>query len=169
MTDAPERIWLTSFTKDQYGARLGRGTVSDLDHNPNPDYPEYSRADIHAEAIEAAEQRGYARGIEAAVEKVQELAAAIQGDADAVLKTHPQIGEDRAEYADDLRDLIKELRAISPTPPAPVTVQAAAQVILREIDRMREANEPIGKYLGFFFGTGGGMIALRALAEHEGG
>jgi|GEM_PF-2798303 len=66
-----------------------------------------------AEALEAAEQRGYARGIEAAVKKVQELAAAIQGDADAVMQKHPQIGEDRAEYADDLRDLIKELRALA--------------------------------------------------------
>lgn len=74
MTDAPERIWLTSFTKDQYGARLGRGTVSDLDHNPNPDYPEYSRADIHAEVIEAAEQRGYARALEAAATEMDTAA-----------------------------------------------------------------------------------------------
>jgi hypothetical protein len=41
---APERIWLTGFAKDQYGARLGRGTVSDLDHGV--EYPEYVRADL---------------------------------------------------------------------------------------------------------------------------
>lgn len=43
--EAPERIWLINFVKDGYGARLGRGTISDLDHSPNPDYPEYVRAD----------------------------------------------------------------------------------------------------------------------------
>lgn len=25
MTEAPERIWLTNFHKDEYGAKLGRG------------------------------------------------------------------------------------------------------------------------------------------------
>ena len=45
MSEAPERIWLTGFVKDEYGARLGRGTISDLDHGQNPDYPEYVRAD----------------------------------------------------------------------------------------------------------------------------
>lgn len=51
MTDAPDRIWLTNFVKDQYGARLGSGTVSDLDHGDNPDYPEYVRADLFEEMI----------------------------------------------------------------------------------------------------------------------
>lgn len=46
MTDAPERIWLTSFVKVQYGAKLGRGHISDLNHSP--DYPEYIRADLAA-------------------------------------------------------------------------------------------------------------------------
>lgn len=59
MTDeAPKEIWLTGFTKDQYGARLGHGTVSDLDHKDNPDYPKYLRADhalaLVAEAYEVA-------------------------------------------------------------------------------------------------------------------
>lgn len=61
MSEAPERIWLTSFVKDQYGARLGHGTISDLDHSSNPDYPEYTRTDtipdpaaIWREAMEAA-------------------------------------------------------------------------------------------------------------------
>ena len=43
---APERIWLTNFHKDEYGAKLGRGVISDLDHGDNPDYPEYIRADL---------------------------------------------------------------------------------------------------------------------------
>ena len=59
--EAPERIWLTNFVKDGYGARLGRGTISDLDHSPNPDYPEYVRIDL----VEAAEQQGYASAMEA--------------------------------------------------------------------------------------------------------
>jgi len=53
-TKAPERIWLTGFHKDQYGARLGRGSVSDLDHSPNPDYPEYIRHDLHLSLVAAA-------------------------------------------------------------------------------------------------------------------
>ena len=53
-TKAPERIWLTGFHKDQYGARLGRGTISDLDHSPNPDYPEYIRHDLHLSLVAAA-------------------------------------------------------------------------------------------------------------------
>jgi len=57
MTEAPERIWLTGFVKDEYGARLGRGTVSDLDHSPNPDYPEYIHEDAHRDQIEAAVKR----------------------------------------------------------------------------------------------------------------
>ena len=44
MSELPERIWLTNFVKDQYGARLGRGAVSDLDHGS--EYPEYRRADL---------------------------------------------------------------------------------------------------------------------------
>jgi hypothetical protein len=52
MSEAPERIWLTGFIKDEYGARLGRGTISDLDHGQNPDYPEYVRAD-RIEELEA--------------------------------------------------------------------------------------------------------------------
>jgi hypothetical protein len=52
MSEAPERIWLTGFVKDEYGARLGRGTISDLDHGQNPDYPEYVRAD-RIEELEA--------------------------------------------------------------------------------------------------------------------
>ena len=54
MSEAPERIWLTGFVKDEYGARLGRGTVSDLDHSPNPDYPEYIRADLVEAAVKRA-------------------------------------------------------------------------------------------------------------------
>lgn len=54
MTNTPERIWLTSFVKEEYGARLGRGQVSDLDHSPNPDYPEYIRADLMEELLVAA-------------------------------------------------------------------------------------------------------------------
>ena len=52
MSELPERIWLTGFVKDEYGARLGRGTISDLDHGQNPDYPEYVRAD-RIEELEA--------------------------------------------------------------------------------------------------------------------
>ena len=52
MSEAPERIWLTGFVKDEYGARLGRGTISDLDHGQNPDYPEYVSAD-RIEELEA--------------------------------------------------------------------------------------------------------------------
>jgi hypothetical protein len=49
----PERIWLTSFLKEEYGARLGRGTISDLDHGPNPDYPGYIRADLAPDPLGA--------------------------------------------------------------------------------------------------------------------
>ena len=48
MTDAPETIWLTHFLKDNYGAKLGRGTISDLDHGT--EYPAYRRADLEAPA-----------------------------------------------------------------------------------------------------------------------
>ena len=67
MTDAPERFWLTNFTKDQYGARLGRGTVSDLDHNQNPDYPEYIRKDL------STYDAGFAEGIKAAKKEYRRL------------------------------------------------------------------------------------------------
>jgi len=60
-TKAPERIWLTGFHKDQYGARLGRGTISDLDHSPNPDYPEYIRHDLHLSFVAAAYEDAIAK------------------------------------------------------------------------------------------------------------
>jgi hypothetical protein len=65
-----------------------------------------------AEAIEAAEQRGYARGIKAAVEKMRRLSGKLD-----ILAC-----EDVLQIADDLS-------ALSPTPPAPapVTVQEAAR------------------------------------------
>jgi len=46
MSDAPETIWLTHFLKDNCGAKLGRGTISDLDHGT--EYPAYRRADLEA-------------------------------------------------------------------------------------------------------------------------
>jgi len=117
MTDAPNRHNDTGRNKILIGA------VRKLDEIINRHDPEidvavnagvWNALDQLCHSLEtAAERRGYARGIEAAVKKVQELAAAIQGDADAVMQKHPQIGEDRAEYADDLRDLIKELRALA--------------------------------------------------------
>jgi hypothetical protein len=64
MSDAPDRIWLTGFIKDNYGSRLGRGTVSDLDHSPNPDYPEYIRADLHRAEVDAAVKRAIAEATE---------------------------------------------------------------------------------------------------------
>jgi hypothetical protein len=60
MTKAPERIWLTTFVKDEHGAKLGRGTVGDLNHWPNPDYPEYVQID-HALALVAAERKACAK------------------------------------------------------------------------------------------------------------
>ena len=64
MTDstnnAPERIWLTNFVKEGYGARLGRGTISDLDHGPNPDYPEYIRADLAPDPLRAVKVKSLA-------------------------------------------------------------------------------------------------------------
>ena len=51
MSDAPETIWLTNFVKDQCGARLGKGTISDLEHGP--DYPKYRRAKAAEQALAA--------------------------------------------------------------------------------------------------------------------
>lgn len=58
-----------------------------------------------AEAIEAAEQRGYARGIKAAVEKMRRLSGKLD-----ILAC-----EDVLQIADDLS-------ALSPTPPAPAAM-----------------------------------------------
>jgi hypothetical protein len=62
----------------------------------------YIRADIHDAAIEAAEQRGYARGIESGVAK-------LRLDAD-----NGDISSGAAQWA------IDTIRALSPTPPMPV-------------------------------------------------
>jgi hypothetical protein len=48
MNDAPETIWLTGFYKEEYGGRIGRGTVTDLDHSSSPEYPAYRRDDLPA-------------------------------------------------------------------------------------------------------------------------
>jgi hypothetical protein len=108
MTDAPERIVVAKCYQfkepDDFYVCHPR-----LQH---PAGVEYIRADIHAEAIEAAEQRGYARGIKAAVEKMRRLSGKLD-----ILAC-----EDVLQIADDLS-------ALSPTPPAPapVTVQEAAR------------------------------------------
>jgi hypothetical protein len=44
MSDAPETIWLTNFLRTGYGAKLGRGVISDLDHGH--EYPKYRRANL---------------------------------------------------------------------------------------------------------------------------
>jgi hypothetical protein len=72
-----------------------------------------ARADLHAEAIEAAEQRGYAAGIRAAVEIANDAFPDYEGGCSL---------QDQA--ARDLRDqIVMDIRALTPTPPAPVTVQ----------------------------------------------
>lgn len=85
MSDAPERIWLTGYVKDQYGARLGRGTISDLDHSPNPDYPEYVRADR----------------IEQLVATCEELEAKLQHQTDLIEQLFALL--DKTEQTDDGR------------------------------------------------------------------
>ena len=280
MTDAPHRIWATH----NYVSGMSNVLSGEFELEPSAivKQTEYIRADLHAEAIEAAEQRGYARGIEATVEVVNDACPDYEGgcslqdqaardlrdqiamDISTLPHTPPALFQNRVapwmqacfgpEISSDVsernhrfleealelvqakgcsaseahqlvdyvysRDVgephqevggvmvtlaalclaadldmqqagedelariwtkVEKIRAKqaakpknsplpqhTPPPPASVTVQEAAQVILREIDRMREADEPIGKYLGFFFGNGGGMIALRALAEQEG-
>ena len=64
----PERIWLTNFVKEEYGARLGRGTISDLDHGPNPDYPEYIRADLAPDPLGAVKVNKDSQSDQKAVE-----------------------------------------------------------------------------------------------------
>lgn len=82
--------------------------------------------------VKEARQRGYAQAAEDAAKKADKLAAAVQGDADAVRNTHPQFADDRSEYADDVRDLANEIRTLTPSTPAPVTVQEAARVSRRD-------------------------------------
>ena len=90
MSEAPERIWLIRFVKDEYGARLGRGDVSDLDHSPNPDYPEYIRADL----------------VEAAVKR------ALEGAANCLLMfSEPGVALDYS-----LKDEIKAIRSLASDP-----------------------------------------------------
>ena len=69
-----------------------------------------------AEAIEVAEQRGYARGI-------REAEKACVGE---YLEDEAST-EDDAAYDRAVADCIMAVRALSPTPPAPVTVQEAAK------------------------------------------
>lgn len=59
--DAPERIWFNGSCITEH---------MHTSWQPFAGGEEYIRAALHAEAIEAAEQRGYARGIEDALNKV---------------------------------------------------------------------------------------------------
>lgn len=70
MTDAPERIWAW-----EYKGNSPWGPIKpDLDVVTNG--AEYIRADLHAEAIEAAEARGYARAVEDAYNALFPIPAA---------------------------------------------------------------------------------------------
>jgi hypothetical protein len=74
------------------------------------------------EAIEAAEQRGYARGI-------REAETACAGE---YLEDEAST-EDDAAYDRAVADCIVDVRALSPTPPAPVSSAVAASVLLKDI------------------------------------
>jgi hypothetical protein len=76
-----------------------------------------TRADLYAEAIEAAEQRGFVQGIEAAVGWHDEQRRKIQAkiDADDTVFTQDVFGARCAGHALDA----ESIRALSPTPPAP--------------------------------------------------
>jgi hypothetical protein len=69
MSDAPERIWAASSWK-----RIDQGTW--WDENPGGGSEEYTRADLHAAAIEELEAK-LAKAVEAAVDTAASLAAAI--------------------------------------------------------------------------------------------
>jgi len=65
MTSAPERIWrVEPWVASQHQHGLASWPVRE---HAGEGATEYIRADLHAEAIEAAERRGYERGIEAAI------------------------------------------------------------------------------------------------------
>lgn len=103
MTDAPERIW---HSIDRKGKINGSPDAHVQPCEGSlPAYVEYVRADLST----------YAAGIEAAARKVDDFAKAIGLDAEAAMDNHPQIGEDRAEYADDARDVAEEIRALTPS------------------------------------------------------
>lgn len=66
MTDAPDRMFVFPKNGDWFNA--GASTHKIVSAGAKD--VEYTRADLHAEAIEAAERRGYARGIGDALNKV---------------------------------------------------------------------------------------------------
>jgi hypothetical protein len=62
MTDAPERIWrVKPWVASQHKHGLASWPVRE---HAGEGATEYVRADLHAEAIESADKRGYTRGIE---------------------------------------------------------------------------------------------------------
>lgn len=131
-----------------------------------------------AEALEAAEQRGYAWGIEAAVKKCRGKWKKYRDFAD-VEPHNAQYQRDRA-MAIMAETLGTEIETLSPTPPAPAAVQEAARVAVL----FHEAYEKLAPNFGYETrpdtkvfdpesANGRLMIAtcgevLRALAEQEG-
>lgn len=105
MTDAPERLWIQS-DHIQDEVALNKWTTE-------PDADEAYLFTEYAKADPSTYDAGFAAGIEAAARKVENFAKAIGLDAEAAMDNHPQIGEDRAEYADDARDVAKEIRALA--------------------------------------------------------
>lgn len=91
MTKAPERIWLTGFVKDEYGAKLGRGTISDLDHGANPDYPEYTRSDIVDALLKAEKEKTLREAAAIAPKAVQNYGMMKPGKPDQYASREAQI------------------------------------------------------------------------------
>lgn len=102
MTDAPDRIWAWEY--DGYRNVWGE-TKPDLCRVKIAG--KYTRADLHADAVEAAEQRGYARGIEAA-ETEMDTAAHIMSHYGSTMEVQCY------------QNAAKNIRALSPTSPMPV-------------------------------------------------
>ncbi len=156
MTDAPKRLWLGAL-----GWTWREDQINDAD-------TEYVRADLHAEALEAAEQRGYVRGL-------REAEKACVGE---YLEDEAST-EDDAAYDRAVADCIMAVRALSPTPPAPV--QEAARVLANMVENRKWPCYPIempltrdGRgpaTLGVDASTMSyevwDAVSLRALSDHE--
>jgi hypothetical protein len=87
-------------------------------------------AKVFQQAIEAAEQRGYAAGIEAAAQAARAAAVELENIAESHPDDSPSRDRVHARGREALR-IEEAIRALSTTPPAPVTVQEAARVLLR--------------------------------------
>ena len=102
----------------------------------------------HQQALATARAEGCAAGIEAAVEKVKAFAEAIQLDAEAAMERHPQVGEDRAGYAEDAREVVEAIRALISSTPAPVMPKVKPLVWRLDLNRTAyaQATYSSGRY-----------------------